>query len=100
VWGCGLMVGGFIPRGVFPTIPPLVPKSGTLEHIEPLHDSLKKRMAEFEWDLLEIRASAGRSCHPRMKYLTGSQWLYFQDVHHRHHLSIMRDIRKAARMDY
>jgi hypothetical protein len=31
-----------------------------------------------------------------MKHLTSSQWLYFADIHHRHHLGIMRDILKAA----
>src|SRR5689334_24409600 len=29
LWGCGLMVGGFIPRYWFPTIPQLVPLSGS-----------------------------------------------------------------------
>lgn len=96
MWGAGLMVGGFIPRYWFPTIPPLEPLSGTEEHIQPLKDKLKERLATVEWRYEQIKASRGRSLHPRMKYLTSSQWLYFQHVHHRHHLSIMRDILKAA----
>ena len=96
-YGYGLLVGGFIPRGVFPTIPPLEPKSGTLDHIEPLRESLTTRLEQLAWDLSQIKSATGRSRHPRMKYLTASQWLFFGDIHHRHHLAIMRDIAKAAR---
>lgn len=96
MWGRGLMIGGFIPRGAFPTIPPLEPASGTMDDIRPLRESLKKRLAEIDWDLAQIKASPGRSRHPRMKWLSSSQWLFFADIHHRHHLAIMRDIVKAA----
>lgn len=96
-YGYGLMVGGFIPRYVFPTIPPLQPASGTLEHIIPLKESLDRRLAQIAWDLTEMKASIGKSKHPRMKYLTAGQWLFFADIHHRHHLALMRDILKAAR---
>ncbi len=95
-YGYGLLAGGFIPRGVFPTIPPLKPVSGTLDHIQPLQESLANRLEQLAWDLYQIKNSAGRSRHPRMKYLSASQWLFFADIHHRHHLSIMRDILKAA----
>ena len=95
-YGFGLMVGGFIPRGVFPTIPPLVPKSGTLDDIEPLKASLKSRIDSIYWDLTLIKSSCGKSRHPRMKYLTAAQWLYFAEIHHRHHLSIIHDIKKLA----
>lgn len=94
-YGFGLMVGGFIPRGVFPTIPPLVPKSGTLDDIEPLKVSLKSRIESIYWDLTLIKSSSGKSKHPRMKYLTATQWLYFAEIHHRHHLSIIHDIRQT-----
>lgn len=95
-YGVGLMVGGFIPRGVFPTIPPLVPASGTMKHIQPLRDSLRTRLEQIDWDLEQIKSSTGKSRHPRMKYLTAGQWLYFAEIHHRHHLAIIRDICKAA----
>lgn len=95
-WGGGLMVGGFIPRYWFPTIPPLVPKGGTEEHLQPLREDLKRRVEQIEWRVGQIKASRGKSMHPRMKYLTASQWLFFGDIHHRHHLAIMRDILKAA----
>ena len=93
-WGCGLMVGGFIPRYWFPTIPQLVPLSGSPEDIEPLRDDLRSRLAQLEWRVSDIKDSRGKSRHPRMKYLTASQWIFFHDVHHRHHLAIMRDILK------
>jgi hypothetical protein len=95
-WGVGLMVGGFIPRKAFPTIPPLEPHSGTLEHIAPLQESLHERLRNIGWGLAEVKASPGKSRHPRMKYLDSGQWLFFADIHHRHHLAIMRDITRAA----
>jgi hypothetical protein len=91
-YGHGLMLAGFIPRYVFPTIPPLKPQSGTLEHIQPLRENLRARLSNIEWDWDQIQASPGKSRHPRMKYLTASEWLFFADIHHRHHLAIMRDI--------
>ncbi len=96
IYGVGLMVGGFIPRYVFPTIPPLVPKSGSLSHIEPLRETLATRLEKIAWDLDLLKSSAGKSLHPRMKYLTASQWIFFADIHHRHHLAIMKDIQSAA----
>jgi hypothetical protein len=96
-YGHGLIVAGFIPRYVFPTIPPLKPQSGTMEHIRPLRDSLLVRLSNLDLDLDRIRACPGKSRHPRMKYLSGSEWLFFADIHHRHHLAIMRDILKAAK---
>jgi DinB superfamily len=95
-WGVGMMIGGFIPRGVFPTIPPLEPKGGNMETIAPLKQSLEERLARIDWSLEEIGRCRGKSRHPRMKYLTSSQWLFFQDIHHRHHLAIQRDIAAAA----
>ena len=95
-YGVGLMVGGFIPRYVFPTIPPLEPVGGTLDQIQPLKDQLRLRLESLRWDLQQIHASQGKSLHPRMKFLTASQWLYFADIHHRHHLSIIQDICKVA----
>jgi hypothetical protein len=95
-WGRGLMVGGFIPRGAFPTIPPLEPASGTMADIRPLRESLIKRLSQIDWNLVQIKASPGKSRHPRMKWLSSSQWLFFADIHHRHHLAIMRDIVKSA----
>jgi hypothetical protein len=95
-WGVGLMVGGFIPRHAFPTIPPLEPQSGTFEHIIPLRDSLHERLRTIDWGMADVQASPGKSRHPRMKWLTSGQWMFFADIHHRHHLSIMQDIVKAA----
>jgi len=95
-WGRALMLFGFIPRGMFPTIPQLEPTGGTMEIIQPLQDSLHERLAKLDVSLAQIRASGGKSRHPRMKYLTPSQWLIFADVHHRHHLRILDDIVREA----
>jgi len=97
LWGHAFIAGGYIPRGLFPTIPQLVPGSGTRAEILPLKESLQVRLGQLEWNLEQINASPGRSPHPRMKHLLARHWLFFLDVHHRHHLRIMRDILKAAR---
>lgn len=97
LWGYGMSVAGFIPRYMFPTIPPLEPQGGTIEVIQPLQERLRERLSRLAWDLGEIKASPGRSKHPRMKWLTSSEWLFFADIHHRHHLAIMRDIVQQAR---
>jgi len=96
IYGVGLMVGGFIPRYVFPTIPPLEPKSGGMEHIQPLRETLTVRLEKIAWDLNIIESSGGKSLHPRMKYLSAGQWVFFADIHHRHHLSLIRDIIAAT----
>jgi len=95
-WGAGLMVGGFIPRHAFPTIPQLEPHSGTIEEIVPLRESLHERLQKIAWGMAEVNASPGKSKHPRMKWLTSGQWMFFADIHHRHHLAIMQDLVKAA----
>jgi len=95
-WGAGLMVGGFIPRGFFPTIPQLEPGAGTIAEITPLKDSLEQRLRSIDWGMNEVWASPGKSRHPRMKFLNTAQWLFFADIHHRHHISILRDMVKAA----
>ena len=95
-WGGALMLCGFIPRGMFPTIPQLEPTGGNMEVIQPLKDSLHERLAKLDLSLAQIRASRGKSRHPRMKWLTPAQWMIFADVHHRHHLRILRDIVKAG----
>jgi hypothetical protein len=92
LYGRSLMLAGFLPRGVFRTIPPLQPSGGSIEAIRALKNSLDRRLEKINWDLDNINASVGRSRHPRMKYLTASEWLFFADIHHRHHLAIIRDI--------
>jgi hypothetical protein len=95
-WGRGLMAAGFIPRGYFPTIPQLVPGDGTLDRIRPLQETLTARLQHLGCTVNQIKASPGKSLHPRMKWLLSRQWIIFGDVHHRHHLAIMRDIARAA----
>jgi hypothetical protein len=95
-WGQGLMVTGRIPRKVFPTIPPLEPQGGTLLEIQPLKEHLHRRLGANDWDMTRVRAATGKSKHPRMKWMSSCQWFFFFDIHHRHHLRIMRDILKAA----
>jgi hypothetical protein len=94
--GCGFICANFIPRGVFPTIPPLETHGGTMEIIQPLKDNLSRRLAQMRWTIQDVLASQGRSRHPRMKFLKTGHWLRFLDVHHRHHIAIIHDIVRAA----
>lgn len=94
--GMTFLTAGFIPRGLFPTIPPLETQGGTMEIIDPLRQRLYKRLDNVRWSLKEILACHGRSKHPRMTYLAARHWMRFLDVHHRHHLAIIRDIVAAA----
>ncbi|HYL06643.1 MAG TPA: hypothetical protein VE075_11420 [Thermoanaerobaculia bacterium] len=94
--GHALMTAGFIPRGLFKVIPELRPTTGNEAVIRPLKDSLEARLGSLEWSLRQINAHNGRSRHPRMRHLLANQWLFFLDVHHRHHLAIMHDLVTAA----
>jgi len=96
ILGRSLLVTGRIPRKMFPTIPPLVPGTGSLVEIQPLKARLHRRLAENDWDLGRVRVATGKSMHPRMKYLSSRQWFFFLDIHHRHHLRILRDLLKAG----
>lgn len=94
--GLGFLSINHIPRGMFPTIPPLEPHGGTMEIIQPLRQDLNRRIENVRWTLSEILVCPGRSRHPRMMYLTARHWMRFLDVHHRHHLAIIRDIVAAS----
>ena len=51
----------------------------------------------MERDLCGVLEEAGWRCkHPYFGALDIAEWMRFMDVHHRHHLKIIRDIRKAA----
>lgn len=88
---------GWTPRGVYPTLAELVPKSGSREDILPLKDSLEHRLRELSWTWEEIAAHSGRSYHPWMTWLTTKQWFFFLERHNRHHRRILRDVARYAR---
>lgn len=94
--GIGMLILGRIPRGMYPTIPPLMPQGGTMAEIRPLAERLRARLAEHDWRLPEVLVCPGRSRHPRMRFLAARHWMIFLDIHHRHHRAILRDILKAG----
>ncbi len=97
--GISMLVLGRIPRGMYPTIPVLVPHGGTMAEIRPLAERLRERLASHSWRFDELQACRGRSRHPRMRFLAARHWMIFLDIHHRHHLAILHDICKAAERD-
>ena len=92
----GMLIGHWIPRGLYPTLPELEAQGGTMEEIQPLKDRLEERLAKLDWTWPQVSTHTGRSYHPWMKMLLMPHWFFFLTVHHLHHLAILRDIRKKA----
>ena len=57
---------------------------------------LAERFDELGEQLPLLEETGWRCRHPYFGALDISEWMRFMDVHHRHHLKIVRDIRKAA----
>lgn len=94
ILGRGFLLAGFIPRGVFTAIPEVRPKEGDMKTILDLKSKLKTYLENQETDLDKICAAEGCSRHPRMGWLRQDQWLFFLEVHHRHHLAIIKDLQR------
>ena len=88
---------GFIVRGVGKAPRATQPAERHREDIQGGLDRLASRLAELVEQLPLLEESGWRTRHPYFGALDIGQWMRFMDVHHRHHLKIVRDIRKAAR---
>ena len=87
---------GWIPRGKGKAPEPTRPVDvSSTELIDGLL-SLRRRISQIGRDLAIHETASWRSRHPYFGALSPAQWLRFMDVHHRHHLAIVRDIRKAS----
>lgn len=87
---------GWIPRGVGKA-PEQTRAEGVdrYEVAERLR-AVRERIEALGGRLDEVAAARGRASHPVFRGLTAAQWLKFLSVHHRHHLKIIEDIRRAA----
>ena len=51
----------------------------------------------MEKKLDKIAAATGLAGHPMLGGFTSSQWMRFMEIHTKHHLKIIEDIRKKAK---
>ena len=96
VLGRAVLLIGFIPRGLGKAPVLVKPAGRDAADIEAGLQRLAERLAELTEQLPLLEETGWRCRHPFFGALDIGEWMRFLDVHHRHHLKIVRDIRKAA----
>jgi hypothetical protein len=91
-----LLLAGFIPRGRGKAPSAVKPAGRDAADIEAGLQRLGERLAELTEQLPLLEEAGWRCRHPYFGALDIGEWMRFMDVHHRHHLKIVRDIRQAA----
>jgi hypothetical protein len=86
---------GWIPRGIGKAPATTAPKHVERVEVTALLEALRTRVTTL--DLERIASGRGRAHHPAFGGFTARQWFRFLDIHHRHHLRIVRDLKNAAR---
>ena len=94
--GRALLWTGFIPRGFGKSPRAVQPSGRDAVDIEAGLQRLGERMGELTEQLPLLEEAGWRCRHPYFGALDIGEWMRFMDVHHRHHLKIVGDIRKAA----
>lgn len=87
---------GYIPRGRGKSPRSVRPAGRDAADIEAGLHRLRQRCNELREHLPLLEEAGWRCRHPYFGALAIGEWMRFIDVHHRHHLKIVRDIRKAA----
>ena len=91
-----VLLTGFIPRGAGKAPGATTPAGRDAADLEAGLRRLAERFAALGEQLPVLEEAGWRSRHPYFGALDVAEWMRFMDVHHRHHLRIVRDIRKAA----
>ena len=91
-----ILATGFIPRGAGKAPGATTPAGRDAADLEAGLRRLAERFGELAEQLPLLEEAGWRCRHPYFGALDIGQWMRFMDVHHRHHLKIVRDIRKAA----
>lgn len=91
-----VLVTGFIPRGAGKAPGAVIPAGRDPADIEAGLRRLAERMEELSEQLPLLEDAGWRCRHPYFGALDIGGWMRFMDVHHRHHLKIVRDIRQTA----
>ena len=91
-----VLATGFIPRGAGKAPEFAEPAGRDAADIEAGLRRLAERIAQLAEQLPLLEEAGWRCRHPYFGALDVGEWMRFMDIHHRHHLKIVRDIRKAA----
>lgn len=87
---------GWIPRGAGKAPEMVIPAGREPSDVQAGLERLRRRLDELGEQLPLLEQSGWRCRHPVFGALDVGEWMRFMDTHHRHHLKIVRDIRRAA----
>jgi len=87
---------GWIPRGVGKAPAASRPEGRDPRALQALLGEVEQGFAALGLRLPELARCRARARHPRLGWLDGREWLRFVELHHRHHLRIVRAIERAA----
>lgn len=90
-----LLTVGKIPRGLGKAPKFIHPTDRSPDEIRALVTDCRERLDGFTTETESIAASRAIAKHPFFGAFTPTMWLRFVDVHNRHHLAIIDDIRSA-----
>ncbi len=96
ILGRVILRAGFIPRGRGKAPKAVKPAGRDAADIEAGLRRLAERLDDLTEQLPLLEEADWRLPHPYFGALNIGEWMRFMDVHHRHHLKIVRDIRRAA----
>lgn len=94
-----ILLVGFIPRGRARAIKSVEPRGLPREALRADLAALHARLAALDpGQLAALERAPATLPHPVFGGLDARQWLRFMEVHQHHHLKIIRDIERAARV--
>ena len=86
---------GWIPRGKGKAIEPVQPKDIPHDGLLDSLDRMAGRIGDFAGRVDQLEAAGATLKHPYFGHLGPRRWLRFIDIHQRHHLKILADMRRA-----
>lgn len=87
-----VMTAGDFPRGAAESPPDVHPEDRAREDFLALLDPTVESWARVRRRAADLPGCAARALHPRLKYLTSTEWVRMCAVHTAHHLALVRDI--------
>ncbi len=96
IFGRLFLAMGFIPRGLGKSPQPVMPAGRDAADIEAGLQHLRQGLEGLSEQLPLLEETGWRVRHPAFGALAIGEWMRFMDIHHRHHLKIIRDIRRAG----
>ncbi len=95
--GWALLLFRFLPRGRAEAPQGSVPEAWPVEKTQEELRGVAERVAGIGKRLVALEGIRGTRPHPILGGFKPMHWLRFLQVHHAHHLSIIRDIQEAGR---